>query len=329
MMKLVWDSIEKDPNRFNHYIILTSKGDEQGTLILLPGNINSRGKFDERNTIAKYFNSYSDFINNIAVINRSYDPENDHIGTEKLTNLAINGIQPGLLVVDNFEDFEDGHSDFEHFQNFFNKFNKIKEPRSRIILTTRGDGKLANNTVNLDPLNESDTADLFAARLTWLKQKNHYKKLVTGDIPNLISNSRSELIALKNEENKDNKKVLERIGHPASILLLAASIEDEVDSNPLEFFKQEIIEMKKGKFGVGKSDFSKYCVDKALDSQKNYPYLKTLVSKLSQKSAFSKEDVNEDMYRIGLDELTFNEIDKIIQAFSSILVYRKNRFKNS
>ena len=89
MMKLVWDSIEKDPNRFNHYIILTSKGDEQGTLILLPGNINSRGKFDERNTIAKYFNSYSDFINNIAVINRSYDPENDHIGTEKLTNLAI------------------------------------------------------------------------------------------------------------------------------------------------------------------------------------------------------------------------------------------------
>ena len=62
MMKLVWDSIQEDPNRFNHYLILTSKGKDQGTLKLLPGKSMIANNFSRSTTIAKYFESYASFI---------------------------------------------------------------------------------------------------------------------------------------------------------------------------------------------------------------------------------------------------------------------------
>jgi hypothetical protein len=322
MMKLVWDSIKEDPKKFDHYLILTSKGTDQGSLILLPGKKMVDYNFTKKSTIGKYFRSFSEFINHVAIINRSYDPERDYHGTDKLADLAVEAMEQSkiLLVIDNFEDFEDDHSDYQHFVKFFESFNEIKNPESRILLTTRGDGDVANYAKDLTPLGPSDTATLFVRRLEWLLQEKHYKNVNPAFLVDLITKIREELISIEDIGNTDHsrngqkmKKIMKAIGHPATVLLLAASLNDSNDSNPLSYFTDELDALKEGKIGAGDKEFYRYCVEKALTSQKEFPWLKQLVHNLTGRSTFSAQDIKDDFYRLQGDEISAQNIDQIIK----------------
>ena len=171
-----------------------------------------------------------------------------------------------LLVIDNFEDFEHGNPDFPQFVKFFDKFKELVRPDSRIIITTRGDGKIAKNPKSLLALKPSDTASLFVKRILWLRQKEHYRHILPQDQADLIGKVRdilqrnSPAEGLSDADNKRNADIIKRIGHPASILLLAASINDDAKENPVTYFESEIEDLKDGTIGRGRNDFYEYCV---------------------------------------------------------------------
>jgi hypothetical protein len=320
MMKLVWDSIQEDPNRFNHYLILTSKGKDQGTLKLLPGKTMVTNKFSERSTIAKYFESYSSFIKSIAEMNTYFDPKNAEYNLDSLTDYAINALKNDkiLLVIDNFEDFEHGNTDFPRFKKFFDRFKSLVRPDSRIIITTRGDGKIAKNPKTLFALKPADTASLFVKRILWLRQKEHYRNILPQDQADLIGKIRDILQSnspaenLSEADNKRNADIIKRIGHPASILLLAASINDDAEENPVTYFESEIKDLKEGKIGRGKEDFYEYCVKKSLTTQQEFPYLERLVERLSYHERIDETVIEDEVYKINNTELSIENTRKII-----------------
>lgn len=320
MMKLVWDSIQEDPNRFNHYLILTSKGKDQGTLKLLPGQSMIANNFNKSSTIAKYFESYASFIKKVAEINRYYDPKNAQYNLDSLTNYAIEVLkhEKVLLVIDNFEDFEHGNPDFPQFVKFFDKFKELVRPDSRIIITTRGDGKIAKNPKSLLALKPSDTASLFVKRILWLRQKEHYRHILPQDQADLIGKVRdilqrnSPAEGLSDADNKRNADIIKRIGHPASILLLAASINDDAKENPVTYFESEIEDLKDGTIGRGRNDFYEYCVKKSLTTQQDFPYLERLVERLAHHERVDETIIEDEVHRINNIELDVENAKKII-----------------
>ena len=310
MMKLVWDSIQEKPDRFNHYLILTSKGKDQGTLELLPGKAMISNNFSKSYTIAKYFESYASFIKRIAVLNRYIDHENKEYSLDTLTNYAIDVLKYDkvLLVIDNFEDFEDGNHDFPQFVKFFDRFKKLLRPESRIIITTRGDGMIAKNPKKLLALKPSDTAVLFVKRLSWLVQKGHYSNIHPKNSVDLITKINEILTRYS-----PNEDVIKRIGHPASVLLLAASIKDDANENPVTYFESEIKDLKNNKYISNREDFFKYCVTKSLEAQQEaYPKLPELVQRLAHHQIVDEITIEDELLKIDGSELSSEQRKNII-----------------
>ena len=82
MEKIVWDAVNDEELDFENYLILTSKGNYQGKLTLLPGdNYNIVSKPTQKDRIAKYFATYSDFVKRVGF----YSIENSTLKTITLT----------------------------------------------------------------------------------------------------------------------------------------------------------------------------------------------------------------------------------------------------
>ena len=276
MEKIVWDAIHDEDLDFENYLILTSKGNQQGKLTLLPGDYSIISKPTQRDRIAKYFATYPDFVRQVALLNDRYNPEYDYPNLSELTDIAVEALTNDkiLLVIDNFEDFEDKveSSEYKYFEDFFKKFNQSKKPNSKIILTTRGDGEFADERKKLEPLDMRDTVDLFEARIKWLMRtedkktgKPFYNNIDPSKLVELNTTLTQELL-----QYEANSEMIETIGHPATILLLAATLNDETTSDPVSHFVDKI---KGGGIGLSNEAFFRYCVVKSLNTQKRFEYL--------------------------------------------------------
>ena len=314
MQKLVWESLHDDEMEFDHYLILTSKGKNQGRLSLMPGSSKSIvTEPKSRDRIARYFNSFADFIRQVVVINSNFNPEEDFVLFGEETKLAVQALkeQKILLVIDNFEDFEDGHEDYEKFEAFFVQFNKITKPDSRIIMTTRGVGKYSSAAKTLLSLQPYETSKLFVQRIEWLLGKGHYKKINPETLVPLFADMRTEIENHKEESQRE-------IGHPATVLLLAASLKDDIKENPSEFI---IKHLKQGAIGAGNSEFYKYCIIKSLKAQKQYPYLEDLTYKLTKHNTITADlivEVTFDLIGKEIEEQDADSILKLLDVYSFI-----------
>ena len=149
-----------------------------------------------------------------------------------------------MLVIDNFEDFEykADSSDYKNFEEFFKLFNQSNMPNSKIILTTRGDGEYADERQVLEPLDVRDTVESFEARIRWLMRtidkktgRPFYNNIDAGKLVELNTNLNNDLLKWSS-----NEEMIETIGHPATILLLAATLNDNSSSDPATHFVEQI-----------------------------------------------------------------------------------------
>ena len=335
MEKIVWDAIHDPDLDFENYLILTSKGDHQGKLTLLPGDHYSIvSKPTQRDRIAKYFSSYPEFVRQVAMLNDSFDPEEDYPNLSAMTDIAVDALTNGkiLLVIDNFEDFEDKaeSSEYEYFEEFFRKFNQSKKPNSKIILTTRGEGEFADEKKKLQPLDMRDTVSLFEARIRWLMRtedkktgKPFYNKLDPRKLVELNSTLTQELLKYETDS-----EMIETIGHPATILLLAATLNDETASDPVSHFVDKI---KDGGIGAGNEAFFRYCVIKSLNTQKRFNYLEELTYQLTNYHNFSFRVIQDLGYKITGIEISENDAFEILDTlkrYSFIIETESNVLEN-
>ena len=335
MEKIVWDAIHDPDLDFENYLILTSKGDHQGKLTLLPGDHYSIiSKPTQRDRIAKYFSSYPEFIRQVAILNDSFDPEEDYPNLSALTDIAVDALTDGkiLLVIDNFEDFEDKaeSSEYRNFEEFFRKFNQSKKPNSKIILTTRGEGEFADEKKKLQPLDMRDTVSLFEARIRWLMRtvdkktgKPYYNNIDASKLVELNSTLTQELLQYETDSD-----MIETIGHPATILLLAATLNDETASDPVSHFVEKI---KDGGIGAGNEAFFRYCVIKSLNTQKRFNYLEELTFQLTNYHNFSFRVIQDLGYKITGEEISEHDAYEILDTlkrYSFIIETESNVLEN-
>ena len=114
----------------------------------------------------------------------------------------------------------------------------------------------------------------------------------------MILQRNSPAEGLSDADNKRNADIIKRIGHPASILLLAASINDDAKENPVTYFESEIEDLKDGTIGRGRNDFYEYCVKKSLTTQQDFPYLERLVERLAHHERVD-ETIEDEVHRIN------------------------------
>tara|TARA_B100000212_G_scaffold36051_1_gene23374 strand:+ start:528 stop:4916 length:4389 start_codon:yes stop_codon:yes gene_type:complete len=335
MEKIVWDAIHDPELDFENYLILTSKGDNQGKLTLLPGDhYKIVSKPTQKDRIAKYFATYPDFVRQVSLLNERYNPEEDYPNLSDLTDIAVDALTNSkiLLVIDNFEDFEDKaeSSEYKHFEEFFRKFNQSKKPNSKIILTTRGEGEFADERKKLEPLDMRDTVSLFEARIRWLMRtedkktgKPFYNNIDPRKLVELNTTLTQELL-----QYETDNEMIETIGHPATILLLAATLNDETASDPVSHFVEKI---KGGGIGAGNEAFFRYCVIKSLNTQKRFSYLEELTYQLTNYHNFSFRVIQDLGYKITGEEISEHDAYEILDTlkrYSFIIETESNVLEN-
>lgn len=218
----------KSLHQFDHIIILTGKGEEQGeidTTSHTNEGLVTTSPMDPRHG-PRSFVSKLNFNDVIKIIN-SYGVVGAKLGN---VENAIKTFSEGnmILVLDNFEDCTS--EDRRKFTNFFQHRNVSGAPHSRIIVTGRDTTEFNVPKIKLPRLTPEESQQLFRARYDymwsisheleseWFGQNRILDELRAADYP-------ERFVSMC--QRRENAEFREMIGHPLFIFHLTTLLGDK------------------------------------------------------------------------------------------------------